>query len=100
VPTHGETFLFLREYDNLSPALQNRFRQALGRFVADLIAIEEGMMTWFRPGLRVKPLQGKADSYEMTWAPDGRAIFRFDEDVIPGKRHVVWESIGTHSILP
>lgn len=100
MPTHGETFLFLREYDKLSPELQNRFRLALGRFVADLLAIEDGLMTWFRPGLRVKRLQGRLDSYEMTWASDGRALFRFEEDVIPGKRHVVWESIGTHSILP
>ncbi len=46
-------------------------------------------MTWYRPGMRVKPVQGKADSYEIKWAPDGRALFRFDEDVIPGKRHVV-----------
>ena len=100
MPTHGETFLFLREYHKLSPERQNRFREALGRLIADLVAIEDGLITWFRPGLRVKPVQGKMDSYEMTWAPDGRALFRFEEDVIPGKRHVVWENIGTHSILP
>ena len=100
MPTHGETFLFLREYDGLSPELQNRFRIALARFVADLSAMEDGLVTWFRPGLRVKRVRGRADSYEMTWASDGRALFRFDEDVIPGKRHVVWERIGTRSILP
>ena len=100
MPTHGETFLFLREYDKLSPELQNRFRVALGRFVADLLAMEDGLMTWFRPGLRVKRVHGRVDSYEMTWASDRRALFRFDEDMFPGKRHVVWESIGTHSILP
>ena len=100
MPTHGETFLFLREYDKLLPEQQNRFRIALGRFIADLLAMEDGMTRWFRPGLRVKEVQGMADTYEMTWAPNGRALFTFSDDVNSGKRHVVWERIGTHNILP
>lgn len=79
---------------------QNRFRLALGRFIADLLAIEEGTMGWFRPGLRVKQVRGSEHMYEMTWSPDGRALFTFSENVISGKRHVMWERVGTHSILP
>lgn len=69
-------------------------------FVADLIAIEDGRRTWFRPGLRVKPVRGSEGLYEMTWAPDGRALFTFEEPMKPGKRHVDWRAIGGHEILP
>ena len=62
--------------------------------------MEEGLKVWCRPGLRVKQVVGESGIYEMTWAPDGRALFRLDEDVILGKRHVLWERIGNHSILP
>ena len=54
----------------------------------------------FRPGLRVKKVQGAQDLYEMTWAPNGRALFGFEDEMLTGKIHVVWERIGTHSILP
>ncbi len=102
MPTHVETSRFLREYDRLSLELQRRFRVALGIFIADLLAMEEGLVRWFdfRPGLRVKKVQGAQDLYEMTWAPDGRALFRIEEEILTGKLHVVWERIGTHSILP
>ena len=57
-------------------------------------------MYWFRPGLRVKHVQGTVDIYEMTWAPDGRALFTFGEDVISGKRHVVWASKSVLISIP
>ncbi|MDX6646123.1 MAG: hypothetical protein QOK40_1850 [Miltoncostaeaceae bacterium] len=37
---------------------------------------------------------------QMTWAPDGRAIFRYGSEVHPGVPHVVWVAIGGHEILP
>jgi len=35
----------------------------------------------------------------MTWAPDGRALFRYGDPVREGEPHVVWLRIGTHDIL-
>ncbi len=35
----------------------------------------------------------------MTWAPDGRALFRYGDPVCEGEPHVVWLRIGTHDIL-
>jgi hypothetical protein len=67
----------------------------LAKFVADL---DSG--TGFRSGLRVKGVKGIAGSFEMTWADDGRAIFTYGEEVRPGEPHVIWQHIGTHSILP
>jgi hypothetical protein len=43
----------------------------------------------FRPGLRVKGIRGMPGCFEMTWAPDGRAIFTYGPEVHPGERHVV-----------
>jgi hypothetical protein len=52
-----------------------------------------------RPGLRVKPYRRQPGVWEMTWADDGRALFRFGESVIPGHRHVIWLRIGSHDIF-
>lgn len=71
------------------------FRRAVARFVEDL---RRGPP--FRRGLRVKGLQGAPGLFEMTWAPDGRAVFSFGEEVLPGEPHVIWHAVGTHAVLP
>ena len=100
MPTHDETGAFLRDYESLTPEQQDRFDSKREEFVADLIAMERGRRQGFRPGLRVKRVQGASGQFEMTWAPDGRAIFSMGEPVIVGKRHIVWHRVGNHSILP
>ena len=62
--------------------------------------MEEGRLSWFRTGLRVKKLKGTQGVYEMTWGPNGRATFTWGASQQPGKRHVVWLRIGGHDILP
>jgi len=52
-----------------------------------------------RPGLRVKRVQGTANVWELTWAPDGRATFEQGDEVVDGKAHIVWRRIGTHAIF-
>jgi hypothetical protein len=50
--------------------------------------------------LRVKPVQGTAGIYEMTWSfkgPDGRATFEFVN--IDGDPGIRWRRIGDHSIF-
>ena len=99
MPTHDASTAFLRDFERLTPAQQARFFAALKRFATDLLAIEVGQQTWFRPGLRVKRVRGTTDLYEMSWAPDGRATFSWGDPVIGGLRHVEWQRCGDHSIL-
>ena len=44
-------------------------------------------------------LKRTPDKWEMTWAPDGRAVFRIGDSIRPGDPHIVWERIGGHDIL-
>ena len=54
----------------------------------------------FRAGLRVKGLKGSPGMYEMTWAPDGRAVFSYGESIREREPHIVWHAVGTHDVLP
>ncbi len=100
MPTHFENPSFLRDLERLTPAQVSLFEVRLRQFVADLADIEDGRLSWFRSGLRVKKVKGVTGVYEMTWAPDGRATFAWGPQQTPGKRHVVWLRIGSHDILP
>jgi hypothetical protein len=94
MPTREVLASFWRDWDRLTRGQQRAFREAVGRFVADL-RTGQG----FRPGLRVKRVQGHAGIWEMTWAPDGRATFQYGEEVVPGQPHIVWRRIGTHDVF-
>ncbi|HEY8637632.1 MAG TPA: hypothetical protein VIL64_00215 [Solirubrobacteraceae bacterium] len=66
----------------------------MDRFVTDLRAGQR-----FRPGLRVKRVQGYAGVWEMTWAPDGRATFQYGDEIVHGEPHIIWRRIGTHDVF-
>lgn len=86
---------FLRQYRDLTFEQRKAFRVALGKFVADL---KSGS---FRPGLRVKAVKGLPPGFfEMTWADDGRAVFRYGPEVRPGEPYIVGYAVDTHGILP
>ena len=68
----------MRYFGWLTDSQRARFGRALRRFVADLLAMEAGQKTWFRPGLRAKPVRGAADLFEMSWAPNGSS-----HDILP-----------------
>jgi hypothetical protein len=51
------------------------------------------------PRLRIKRVQGTEDVWEMTWAADGRATFRYGREIQPGEPHIVWLRIGKHAVL-
>jgi hypothetical protein len=36
---------------------------------------------------------------ELTWAPDGRAVFSYGASIRAGERHIVWHAVGTHEVL-
>jgi len=94
VPTYQRLPRFDHDWQSVSRGEQRRFRVAVTRFVGDL---EAGRP--FRPGLRVKAVQGAADVMEMTFAPDGRATWQFGAEVKAGQVRVVWRRIGTHDIF-
>lgn len=94
MPTYEWVQRFRRDFEDLGPGQQRRFLAAVAEFVEDLDAGRP-----LRPGLRVKRVQGTDGVFEMTWAPDGRATFRFGEEVRPGEPHVVWRRVGTHDVL-
>ena len=100
MPTHEECAALLRDFRQLTDSQRARFGRALRRFVADLLAMEAGQKTRFRPGLRAKPVRGAADLFEMSWVPNGRATFSWGDPVIAGTRHVLWHRCGNRGILP
>ena len=93
MPTFAQTDRFRRDFAGLTAARKAAFRAAAAKFVVDI-----GAGT-FRPGLRVKGVQGAAGVFEMTWAGDGRATFEYGSAVRVGETHVVWRRVGTHVIL-
>lgn len=95
MPTHEAPEAFLRQYCNLTPEQRKAFRAALRKFIADLRSES------FRAGLRVRAVQGLPPGFfEMTWAADGRAIFRYGPEVRAGEPHIIWYAVGSHGILP
>jgi hypothetical protein len=94
MPTRDVIESFWRDWDQLTSQQQHAFLTAVTKFVHDLRA-----GTGFRPGPRVKGVQGARGIYELTWAPDGRATFQYGEEQREGDPHVVWRRIGTHDVL-
>ena len=50
----------------------------------------------FSPELRVHKLVN-TEIWSLTWAKDGRALFRHGAEAAEGETHIVWEAIGTHA---
>ena len=92
MPTYEVLASFWHDWRSLTPQQQLAFRQAVEQLTADLRS------RTFRPGLRVKHVQGYAGVWELSWAPDGRATFEYGEE-IRGEPHIVWRRVGTHDIF-
>lgn len=94
MPHYSLTDRFRKDFNDLDVEDKERFRVTIAEeFVPDLL---EGR---FRPGLRVKGVQGAPGVYEMTWAPDGRATWQYGEEIEPGEPHIIWRRIGTHDVF-
>jgi hypothetical protein len=94
MPTYTKLPRFQKDFDQLTADDQERFRQAVQKFVKDLTRGRG-----FRPSLRVKGVRGASGIFEMTWAPNGRATFHYGEPIKEGEPHLVWRRVGTHDIL-
>lgn len=94
MPTFFAVVRFQREYRKLSEPDRHRFERVVReQFVPDLQAGS------FRPGLRVRGVEGAPGVFEMTWAPDGRATWEYGAEVRTGEVHVIWRRIGRHQIF-
>lgn len=92
--TFATTPRYKADLKRLGPEQFSRFRKVVTEeFTPD---VQDGA---FRPGLRVKGVQGVGGVYEMTWAPDGRATWPYGQERYPGRPHVIWRRVGTHKIL-
>jgi len=94
LPTHDEDATFWRDFTVLTDEQADRFWVAVRKFADDL---DHGGS--IRAGLRVRELEGYPGIFELTWAPDGRATFRYGPEKTPGKHHVIWRRVGTHAIF-
>jgi len=91
VPTYEALAAFQRQYRKLDASQKEAFRRALALFIANLKAGES-----FSPELRVHKLVN-TEIWSMTFAKDGRALFRYGGQAAEGEAHIVWEAIGTHA---
>jgi hypothetical protein len=95
MPTYDATDRFRKDFELLDEADRKRFQRAVKQFIEDLNSPSRG----FRPGLRVKGVQGAPGVFELTWAPDGRATFQFGASLRGDEAHVIWRRVGTHDIF-
>jgi hypothetical protein len=91
MPTFESLAAFQRQWAKLDPAQRAAFRRAVAVFVADLKGGDG-----FSAELRVHKLVS-TEIWSLTWAKDGRALFRFGEEITVGETHIIWEAIGTHA---
>lgn len=90
MPTFESLAAFQRQFAKLEAEQRTAFRRAVAEFVANLKAGEG-----FSPELRVHKLVN-TEIWSLTWAKDGRALFRYGSQVVQGETHIIWEAIGTH----
>lgn len=90
MPTFESLAAFQRQFAKLDAEQRAAFRRAVAEFVANLKAGEG-----FSPELRVHKLVN-TEIWSLTWAKDGRALFRYGSQVVQGETHIIWEAIGTH----
>lgn len=90
MPTFESLAAFQRQWAKLDPAQRIAFKRALAVFIANL---RDGKA--FSPELHVHKLVN-TEIWSLTWAKDGRALFRYGSEVVEGETHIIWEAIGTH----
>lgn len=94
MPTYEALPRFTTDLDRLTPEQRRRFRRTVAAFVEGLRAGGR-----FRAGLRVKGVRRAYGVFELTWDGNGRATWSYGEEVVRGKRHIIWHRIGGHDIL-
>jgi hypothetical protein len=93
MPTYEARESFRRDFEHLTKQQQEAFLRAVDKLVIDL---RRGV---FRKGLRIKRFESHPDTWEMTWADDGRALFAYGPSKRPGDPHIIWLRVGGHEIF-
>jgi hypothetical protein len=93
MPTYQAESPFLRDSHRLFAERQALLLVAVAKLVDDL------RIGVIRKGLRVKRYRRLEGICEMTWADDGRALFRYGAVIRPGDPHVIWLRVGGHEIF-
>lgn len=93
MPTYYASKLFKRNFEKLTPEQRILFMKTVAALVKGL---RQGR---FDKTLRVKRFQGEEGVWELTWAPNGRVLFRYGKEIQPGDAHVIWLNIGSHDIF-
>ena len=86
---------FYRSYERLDPEDRTRFRNAVSMLMEAFGRNEE-----LPASLRVRPVAGAEDIYEMSWAADGRATFSIRSDPDGDQRVIFWRRVGKVGALP
>ena len=94
MPTYERHARFHRDFQDLTPEQRKQFKTVLAEQFIPGVKTRE-----FPPALRVKRVQSTRSSWEMTWAPDGRATFEYGQEKTRGEPHIIWRRVGTHSIF-
>jgi hypothetical protein len=97
---YEKTERFLRDFKRLSDREQEMFRSVVPDFSTACDAWARDPSTRFPDALRVKPMRGTVNIWEMTWSfsgPDGRATFSWVA-LDDGLQAVRWRRIGDHTI--
>jgi hypothetical protein len=85
MPAYESLAAFQRQWAKLDAAQRAAFRGAVAVFIANLKAGEG-----FSPELRVHKLVN-TQIWSLTWAKDGRALFRSGPEITPGQTHITWK---------
>lgn len=93
MPTYERTARFVEDLRMLSREQRRALDRAVPKFVEDL---RRGV---FRKSLRVKGVAGHPGLYELTFAPNGRALFRYGQPRRTGEAHIIWERVGSHDVF-
>jgi hypothetical protein len=91
MPTYESLAAFQRQWEKVDVQQRAAFRRALAMFIANLRA-----GTGFSPELRVHKIVN-TEIWSLTWAKDGRALFRYGNRIASGETYIIWEATGTHA---
>jgi hypothetical protein len=89
MPTFETLPRFENGWRSLTREQQATFRKAvIDAFTQDLFSPDGE----FGPELRVSPVPGHPEVFEMSWGEDGRAAFSYGSG--PGGPHIIWRQIA------
>jgi hypothetical protein len=91
MPAYDALATVQRQWDMLDVQQREAFEKVLAVFIGNLTAGGA-----FSPELRVHKL-ADIEIWSLTWAKDGRALFRYGAEVAERETHIVWKAIGIHA---